>query len=492
MSLIQAQGLTFAYEGSYENVFENSSFSVDTEWRLGLVGRNGRGKTTLLRLLMGLHTYAGSITPAISYSYFPYDAVDEEAMTLEIISAIAPESADWEVRRELSLLDVEEEVLYRPFGTLSQGEKTKAQLVALFLRRDEMLLIDEPTNHLDAMARLKLAEYLKAKKGFILVSHDRRFLDGCVDHIMAINKTGMQVVHGNFSAWQRSKEMRDAFEIEENERRSSEIKRLSMAAQRNANWSDKLESTKIGTHAADRGAVGHKAAKMMKRAKSIETRRQAEISEKEKLLHDIEYNSPLIVRPKRHGAARLVEARELSVAYGEREIFRDFSFCLEQGNIIALCGKNGSGKSSVLKLVMGENVPHTGELSRASGLVISYVPQDTSFLKGDLTRFAQEAGIDESLIKTILRKLDFRRIQFEKDMREFSMGQRKKVLIAKSLCEQAHLYIWDEPLNYVDVLSRIQIEELIIKYAPTMLLVEHDSAFLDAVGAKRVELCPPE
>ena len=109
----------------------------------------------------------------------------------------------------------------------------------------------------------------------------------------------------------------------------------------------------------------------------------------------------------------------------------------------------------------GEPIPHTGLIKLPGDLLLSYVPQDTSFLKGDLTDFAKRSGIDESLCKTILRKLDFPRVQFEKDMADFSAGQRKKVLLARSLCEQAHLYLWDEPLNYVDVLSRMQIESLL-------------------------------
>ena len=106
-----------------------------------------------------------------------------------------------------------------------------------------------------------------------------------------------------------------------------------------------------------------------------------------------------------------------------------------------------------------------------SRLIISHVPQGASFLAGDLSEYAREQQIDESLFKAILRKLDFSRTQFEKDMGDYSAGQKKKVLIAAGLCKQAHVYIWDEPLNYIDVLSRIQIEELIKTYRPTMLFV---------------------
>jgi len=127
-------------------------------------------------------------------------------------------------------------------------------------------------------------------------------------------------------------------------------------------------------------------------------------------------------------------------------------------------------------------------LKKASGMKISYVSQDTSDLRGDLSEYARRYGIDESLFKTILRKFGFLRDQFTKNMENFSGGQKKKVLIARSLCEKAHLYIWDEPLNYIDVLSRMQIEELLLEYQPTLLFVEHDKLFCDKIATKTVML----
>lgn len=488
MSQISIRSLTFGYDGSYENVFENLSVSFDTDWKLGFVGRNGRGKTTLLRLLMGQYPYSGSISSPVECSYFPYEVPTKDDLTLDVLHTIAPEAMEWELLRELSLLRVEEEALYRPFSTLSGGEQTKALLAGLFVNPEKFLLIDEPTNHLDMQARALVADYLRAKRGFLLVSHDRAFLDGCVDHILAINKTGMQVIKGDFSTWLANKEQQDAFEREENERLKGEIRRLSEAAARTAHWSDRVEAEKIGEHVFDRGAVGHKAAKMMKRATAIAKRRENAIKEKEKLLKDIEYASALILRPLSHHAKTLVEARDVSIQYGEKTVFSALRFDVPRGERIALVGKNGSGKSSILKLLAGEGIPYRGTLRLASGLIISYVPQDTSFLEGDVISYAKGAGVDVSLFLTLLRKLDFPRAQFEKDMRAYSAGQRKKVLLARSLCEQAHLYLWDEPLNYIDVLSRMQVENLIKEYAPTMVFVEHDRAFLDAVATQVIEL----
>ncbi|MDE6124836.1 MAG: ATP-binding cassette domain-containing protein [Eubacterium sp.] len=161
---------------------------------------------------------------------------------------------------------------------------------------------------------------------------------------------------------------------------------------------------------------------------------------------------------------------------------------MQRGDRIVLDGRNGSGKSSLLKLLIGEQIEHTGLVQIASGLVISYVPQDTSHLYGLLSEFAKENKIDESLFKSVLSKLNLDQIQFGKNIQDFSEGQKKKVLIAKSLCEQAHLYVWDEPLNFIDVYSRMQIEQLINEFSPTMIFVEHDSAFRDRIATKTVKL----
>jgi len=499
MANINISNLTFAYDGSYDNVFENVSFQIDTEWKLGFIGRNGRGKTTFLRLLMGMHEYSGTISSSVSFDYFPFETADKTQLTLDIIESVTPDVQRWQINRELSLLEVDESVLYRPFETLSNGEQAKVLLAGLFLKENNFLLIDEPTNHLDISARAVICEYLKPKKGFILVSHDRNILDNCIDHVLSINKANIEVQRGNFSSWLVNKERRDGFELAENERLQKDIKKLNEAAKRTADWSDKAEKNKIGfdpkkteKSMGRRAYQGSKSAKMMKRSKCIETRQQAAIEEKSGLLKNIESADSLKLTPLSHHAGRLIMLENVSISYGGNEVCNNISFTAERGERIALSGRNGCGKSSILKLICGTGVlPEAevcGNIYVASGLKISYVAQDTSFLGGDLSDYAREHGIDESLFKAILRKLDFSRTQFGKNIADFSAGQKKKVLIAQSLCEKAHLYIWDEPLNFIDVLSRMQIEELLLEYRPAMIFVEHDSVFADKIATKIITL----
>ena len=492
MALIDISNLSFTYEGSYDPVFQDLSVQLDTDWRLGLIGRNGRGKTTLLRLLMGQGEYTGTISAPVKFDYFPFPVPDREETCQAVAEALHPEAEEWRLVRELRQLDLDEGVLYRPFDTLSNGEQTRFLLALLFLQDHRFLLIDEPTNHLDLAGRQLVGDYLARKKGFLLVSHDRAFLDRCVDHVLAFHRTGLEVQKGNFSTWWENRQRQDQFELAEQDRLKKDIKRLDQAARRTAGWSDAVEKTKLGTRNSglrpDRGSIGHKAAKMMKRSKAVENRRQEAAEEKSKLLRDLETAEDLKLRPLDHPQRRLVECAGLVVDYGAGGMDRPASFTVERGERVALRGRNGAGKSSILKLLLGREVPHTGVLRTASGLEVSYVPQDTAFLRGDLRDFARDSGIDESLLKAILRKLDFSRVQFEKDMADYSGGQKKKVLIARSLCQSAHLYLWDEPLNFVDVYSRMQIEDLILAYRPSMLFVEHDGAFLERVATKIVEL----
>ena len=166
MSTVKVENLTFSYPSSHGLIFDNVSFQIDTDWKLGFVGRNGRGKTTFLNLLQGKYDYRGKIVSPVKFDYFPYTVSDKSKVTADILREVSPMSEEWELLRELSYLDVAADALYRPFDTLSNGEQTKAMLAALFLNEGRFLLIDEPTNHLDAQAREAVAAYLRKKKKF--------------------------------------------------------------------------------------------------------------------------------------------------------------------------------------------------------------------------------------------------------------------------------------------------------------------------------------
>ena len=493
MSLIQVKNLTFSYDGSYENIFENVSFQLDTNWRLGFVGRNGRGKTTFLKLLQGDYPYRGTISASVQFSYFPFAIPDNSVTALEAVEQMNPDYEYWRVAREMGQLQLDEEVLYRPYGTLSNGEQTKLQLAVLFSKENNFLLIDEPTNHLDVLGRHLVSRYLAGKRGFILVSHDRAFLDACVDHILSINKADIQVCRGNFSVWMENKQRQDAFEQAENEKLKREISRLEQTAREKARWSDTAEGRKIGIDRLKvdnvkgyRPYQGAKAAKTMARAKTIEKRQAAAITEKQGLLKNFERSDSLKIFQTPFHTQRLAELKQVAVRYGDTLSGVPVSFTIQQGDRLNLRGPNGCGKSSLLKLICGENLEFTGSLWRGNELKISYVSQDTSGLQGSFDDFVRESGVEAHLLMAMLNKLDVTRSQLEKDLSALSAGQKKKLLLAKSICEPAHLHVWDEPLIYIDVISRMQLEELLLAFQPTLLLVEHDEMFCRKVATAAV------
>lgn len=498
MAKISVENLTFSYEGYYDNIFENVSFSIDSNWKLGFVARNGRGKTTFLNLLMGKYEYTGRIVSSQIFQYFPVDVSEDRLHenVVDIMEEKFPNVEFWMVCRELNLLEMDAELLCRPYNTLSFGERTRVMLAYLFAGEHQFLLLDEPTNHLDVVCRDKVKEYLAQKTGFILVSHDREILDACIDHVLAINKTNIEVVKGNFSSWYENKEKQDQFERERNETLKKDIGRLTMAARQASAWADKVESTKIGYDAkkdshrcADtRAYIAEQSRRMQQRRKNLEGRIEKEIEEKKGLLQNIEEAVDLKLFPERFYKQHIFMARDLVIGYPNNILGKPLTFDIERGDRIAITGGNGSGKSTLIKTLLGEQEPVSGQLIKSQGVHISYVAQSASLMKGTLNEYAREKGIDYTTFLAVLRQLDFGRAQFEKRMEEYSEGQKKKVEVARSLCEKAHLYIWDEPLNYIDVFSRIQLENVLQQFQPTMIFVEHDKTFVDKIATKEISI----
>lgn len=500
MALIALNHVTFAHEGAPRPLFDDLSLRLDTDWKLGLIGRNGRGKTTLLHLLDGTLPHAGNIDMPLPTHRFPPAVPDPELPVGALARLLVPDFAPWRWRRELALLGVAELEASaweaRPFARLSGGEQTKALLAALFAHDTGFPLIDEPTNHLDAAGRAALGRYLARKRGFVLVSHDRALLDACVDHVLALTGDGPKLQQGRYSDWKRNREYAEACERARHDKLRKDARRLTEAARRSAGWSEAVERSKIGAHVPDRGFVGHKAAKMMKRAKALEVRRDKAAEEAASLLRHVEEREPPVLCPLPSRPGRLLEAADLSLWYqAERPLCRGLNLVVEPGQRLAISGGNGSGKSTLLRLLAGEETVgagFSGHLRRASGLKVSYVAQDCGFLQGDPANFPILRGLDPARFRAVLDRLGMGgkadKSLWNRDMRLYSDGQKKKMLLAAGLCAEAHLYVWDEPLNFLDIEAREQIENALLAAGPTLVFVEHDRAFTERVATDKLDL----
>ncbi len=486
MPTININNLTFGYDGSEKTLFDNVTITLDTSWKLALAGRNGRGKTTFFKLLRGELPYSGTITGVPETILFPMEEL--------------PDNEDWRVRKELNLMGADPDIMWRPMETLSGGERTKLMLANLFAADGIYPLIDEPTNHLDRVGREAVADYLASKDGFILISHDRAFLDRCTEHTLVITKTGLELVGASYSVWWENNEQRMESERARNDQLRKEMSSIDAAMKKNAQWSSKAEGYKNRSKAPSKVAEDHfrrayegaKSKKLMSLSKNLEQRNERKLEEKQSLLKDLERTETLKITGTEHHNKMPVILKDVTLLrYGE-PIVAGLNLTIERGCKISLQGKNGCGKSTLIKYLAGlgeaEGITAEGDIYIAPGLKISYVGQDTSSLKGPLYDIAGERGCDKTIFSTILIKMGFTKEMLYRDVSALSLGQKKFVMIALSLCEHADLYLWDEPLNYIDVYMRQEIERLVKDNNVTMLFVEHDRTFSESVADREVQI----
>jgi len=246
MGTIQIENLNFKYDQMVDNLFDSLNLRIDESWKLGLIGRNGRGKTTLMNILLGKLPYSGQIVSNLNFYYYPQNITDKDRPAVEIVKELTDlEDYDlWKIEVELDKLQVKTDVLEQNFSTLSPGEQTKILLAILFIDDYGFQLIDEPTNHLDIVGRKIVADYLKSKKGFIVISHDKTFLNQVIDHVISINRQDIDVYKGNFDTWEREKNLRDQSELEEKNQLKKDINRLHETAVKRENWSRQTEKGK--------------------------------------------------------------------------------------------------------------------------------------------------------------------------------------------------------------------------------------------------------
>ncbi|MFC6259811.1 ribosomal protection-like ABC-F family protein [Levilactobacillus fujinensis] len=496
MPKIGLHQLTFGFDTNVSLLFDHVDLDLESHWKLGLVGRNGRGKTTLFNLLLGKLPYQGTITGNQKYVYFPATVSDPRQTAAAVLQAISP-VADWQLERELRQLDLDPERLTQPFDTLSGGEQTKALLAILFADDQAYPLIDEPTNHLDLPSRQRVATYLKSKRqGFIVVSHDRHFLNQVIDHTLAIERKQVILYRGNFAVYEDQKKRRDALEEEKDAKLKKEADRLKSVAVDITHWAQVTENYQHGNpHEKNSGwqAAGSNTlpAKMMKRAKNVERRRDRKLKETEGLRQNIEHVAPLVMTPVPTHYQPLLHVADFSLWYGDRQLFQPVSFDLEQGDRIAIIGPNGCGKSSLIHYLRGSFTgEHTGVADLKPQLSLSISRQLSPDNRGSLTIFANTHHLDRNALLNNLKKLGLPRDVFATPIEQMSMGQQKKVELAQSLATPANLFIWDEPLNYLDVFNQEQLTTLIQQTKPTLLVVEHDQQFIDDVATKVIELRP--
>lgn len=490
-----------------QNIFEDVTFQVDTGERVGLLGHNGAGKTTLFRMICGeLEPDGGSIQLAkgcrvglisqipvypegytvedvLATAFSRLHAMEEEMARLAGEMASAPEdkallarydalSAEYEraggydtatpLNKVSAGLGISEAMRAQEFAALSGGEKTRVNLARLILEDTDLLLLDEPTNHLDLHATEWLEGYLDKFKGTVLaISHDRYFLDRVVKRIVELEDGKAQFYDGNYSFYVVEKRRRFEEQLKRYEKEQAKLEQLQAAVDRLHLWAfmgaDKLHKRAFSME------------KRMEKLRTTDkpTERQAMTAQfGQREFHGDEVFSTVA----------------LSKAFGERELFRDVNLVVTGGERIALLGDNGTGKSTFLKILLGEEEPSGGKVRFGPTVRVGYLPQQVVFDHPernlvDTMLYGCNCSTQEA--RDRLAAFQFRGEDVFKTVGSLSGGEKSRLRLCMLMDEKINLLILDEPTNHLDIASREWIEGAVAGFDGALLLVSHDRYFID-------------
>jgi lincosamide and streptogramin A transport system ATP-binding/permease protein len=325
---------------------------------------------------------------------------------------------------------------------------------------------------------------LKIKNGFLIVSHDRQFIDEVVDHILSINKANIALEKGNYSSWKKNREMAEDYEFRTKARLEREVEALEKESVRSRSWAAIAEKEKNPFATNNRGN-GSRAAKFMRQAKSAEQDIQDNLKEKKSLLKNYEVTADLVMKQQEMRSGSLISAYDLSFGYGGESLFEKMSFCISKGDRIWIRGRNGAGKSTLLKLISGLIPCERIQLS--DHIVMETAFQEPLWTKGYINDLIKDTEI-RSRFLDICHRLDVKHEVLKRPLETFSSGEQKKIDIARALASPCQLLLLDEPLNFMDIYFREQLEKAILIYQPTIVFVEHDELFGNHVATGEIVL----
>ena len=507
---IELTGLVKEFEVG-RKILDGFSLKVDEGERVGLLGRNGAGKTTIFRILTGqVDTDEGNVfiapgkrlglisqIPVYPEGYTVHDVLDTafsrlhdmEREMAELAAKMGEDAApeimarydkltvafeagggyDTETRlnKVCNGLSIDGDMRIRPFSALSGGEKTRINLARLILEDTDILLLDEPTNHLDLNATEWLEEYLERFKGTVIaISHDRWFLDKVVKRVVEVQEGKAELYSGNYSFYVEEKERRYQERLKQYEKEQAKIEQLEKAAEQLRVWAySGMDKT-------------------FKRAQSMEKRiermRTTDKPTKEKKL------ATRFGEREFHGDEALV-IESLTKSFGERTLFSDLNLEVAGGERIALLGDNGTGKSTFLKLVMEEELPDRGSIYLGPSIRIGYLPQIIKFDRPDRNLvdtmlYAQNCSTQEA--RDRLAAFKFRGEDVFKQVSALSGGEQSRLRLCMLMDSKINLLILDEPTNHLDIDSREWIEEAVEAYGGNLLFVSHDRYFIEKFASR--------
>ncbi|MCM3691266.1 ribosomal protection-like ABC-F family protein [Neobacillus niacini] len=483
-SIIKATGLEINF--NLRKILDNISFDIKNGERIGLVGYNGTGKTTLANILTGKHTpdhgfvekspelMIGYLTQSIDYEGSDIFSIDGDL--LQHSSELGLKKVyKWEEKR---------------LNHLSGGEKLKLALSNVWASKPGFLILDEPTNHLDFKGIEWLIKELKKFNGPVLIiSHDRHFLDKTVTRIFELENTKINFYNGNYSDYQKEKQHRMETQMHHYEVQQRKKEEIEMQMEQLTSWSEKAHrtSTKQGR---DFGAKEYHRVKAKKRDAQVKSKMKRLQSELEKNKVDKPLEETKVrfeFDTKGNRGKRIFEAKSVAKTFDERPLFHDSHFYINHGERIGLLGENGCGKTTLIKMIIGETPVTSGELWKSESLKIAYLSQDVDDLPVDKTALEALGFTDRESIhkaRTLFANLGLKEQFITKPIRTLSLGERTRVKLVDMLMKDYDVLILDEPTNHLDLPSREQLEKTLNEFAGTIITVSHDYYFLNKLCDK--------
>ncbi len=503
------KGMTKTFPGANKPVLSNINLQFYPDAKIGIVGPNGTGKSTLMKIMAGMDTeFTGEAWPGehITVGYLaqepeldPTKTVRENVMDgvrpvadlvdrfneISMIMGDPPEDADFDALMEEmgtlqekidavdgwsldSQLELAMDALRCPpadasVTNLSGGEKRRIALTRLLLEKPDILLLDEPTNHLDAESVAWLEKHLVDYKGnVILVTHDRYFLDNVVSWILELDRGRYFVYEGNYSTYLEKKGKRLEQEAREDSGRQKAIK-------------DELEWIR-------------------QCPKARQTKSKARIKSFDQLVEAQENRTPgkaqiVIQIPERLGS-KVIEVKNVSKAYGDKLLFENLSFSIPPGGIVGVIGPNGAGKSTLFKLITGQETPDSGEVDIGETVKLGFVDQSRDDLDPNKNVWEEisggadfmKLGKHETPTRAYVGAFNFKGVDQQKKVGQLSGGERNRVHMAKMLKEGGNVLLLDEPTNDLDVETLSALEEALESFAGCAVVISHDRFFLDRLA----------
>jgi macrolide transport system ATP-binding/permease protein len=473
-----------------QEVLKKANLDIRIGEKIGLVGKNGAGKSTIANLLFGKlapdaghiiwfqsNVKLGYLQQSVYYTSSAFNKLFEQEVEiqdfLETTSLLgAKQVHQWEGDR---------------LDGLSGGEKTKLALANVWSTNPNFLILDEPTNHLDYEGTQWLIQKLKTYKGTVLIiSHDRYFLDEIVSRILEIEAGEIHEYKGNYSFYREEKKRKYVSEMHAYEEQEKTKERINQQIKQLKDWSNKAhrDSTTKGLKSGTKiGAKEHFRAKAKKKDQQI----KSQIKRLEKIDHKglkkpkEEEGIYFLFKETEKKGKLILEAKNVKKQFSDRTLFKNSSFTIQRGERIGLFGNNGSGKSTFIKGLLGE-VELEGTVYVSPSVNIGYLSQDVFDLKGDeyvLDLFDINNREEEGNVRTMLANLGFDEVLVRKKVNCLSLGERTKVKIARLLLNNHDLLILDEPTNHLDLHAREQLEDALLQYNRTLLLITHDRYLLE-------------